>query len=148
MNVLKPHLKATIITLLDKGISQRQINRTTGVDRKTIRKYDRLDGLPASQEDFPPKSPTGQEVATGLEDESGQNPPPRPPAPENKLPKHARSACEPHREWIEQQVRLGRNATAIYQDLVERFGFNHRYNSVKRFVRGLKKRDPRQYRKN
>ena len=104
-----------------------------------------MDGLPASQEDFPPKSPTGQEVATGLEDESGQNPPPRPPAPEKKLPKHARSACEPHREWIEEQVRLGRNATAIYQDLVERFGFNHRYNSVKRFVRGLKKRDPRQY---
>jgi len=145
MNVLKPHLQATVKTLLGKGISQREINRKTGVDRKTIRKYDRLDGLPASQEDFPAKSPTGQEVATGLEDESGQNPPPRPPAPENKLPKHARSACEPHREWIEQQVRLGRNATAIYQDLVERFGFNHRYNSVKRFVRGLKKRDPRQY---
>ena len=145
MNVLKPHLKATIITLSDKGISQRPINWTTGVDHKTIRKYDRLDGLPASQENFPPKSPTGQEVATGLEEESGQNPPPRLPAPEKKLPKHARSACEPHREWIEQQVRLGRNATAIYQDLVERFGFNHRYNSVKRFVRGLKTRDPKQY---
>ena len=87
MNVLKPHLKATIRTLLDKGISQRQINRTTGVDRKTIRKYDRLDSLPSSQEDFPPKSPTTQEVATGLEAESVQNPPPRPPAPEKKLPK-------------------------------------------------------------
>ena len=34
---------------------------------------------------------------------------------------------------------------AIYQDLVERFGFTHKYNSVKRFVRGLKKKDPRQY---
>ena len=34
---------------------------------------------------------------------------------------------------------------AIYQDLVERFGFTHRYNSVKRFVRGLKKKDPKQY---
>jgi transposase/5S rRNA maturation endonuclease (ribonuclease M5) len=145
MNVLKPHLKATIRTLLDKGISQREINRTTGVDRKTIRKYDRLDDLSESQEDFPPKSPTVQEVATGLEDESVQNPPPRPPAPEKKLPKHARSTCEPHREWIEEQVRLGRNATSIYQDLVERFGFTHKYNSVKRFVRGLKKKDPRQY---
>jgi transposase/5S rRNA maturation endonuclease (ribonuclease M5) len=146
MNVLKPHLKATIRTLLGKGISHRQINRTTGVDRKTIRKYDRLDSLPSSQGDFPPKSPTTQKVATGLENESGQNPPPRPPAPGvKKLPKHARSACEPHREWIEKQVRLGRNATAIYQDLVERFGFNNKYNSVKRFVRGLKKRDPRQY---
>ncbi len=145
MNVLKPHLEATVRTLLGKGISQREINRKTGIDRKTIRKYDRSDDLSAGQEDFPPKSPTGKGVATGPEDGSGQNPPPRPPAPEKKLPKHARSACEPHREWIEEQVRLCRNATAIYQDLVERFGFTHRYNSVKRFVRGLKRKDPRQY---
>jgi transposase/5S rRNA maturation endonuclease (ribonuclease M5) len=34
---------------------------------------------------------------------------------------------------------------AIYQDLVERFGFTHRYNSVKRFVGKLKRKDPRQY---
>jgi len=27
---------------------------------------------------------------------------------------------------------------AIYQDLVERFNFEHKYNSVKRFVRKLK----------
>jgi len=47
--------------------------------------------------------------------------------------------------WIEEQLRLGRNAMAIYQDLVELFGFTHRYNSVKRFVRGLKTKDPRQY---
>ncbi len=146
MNVLKPHLKATIRTLLDKGVSQREIKRKTGIDRKTIRSYDRLDHFSADQEGFPPKFPTVKEVATGIEAGSVQNPPPpRPPAPEKELPRHARSACEPHREWIEQQVRLGRNATAIYQDLVERFGFTHRYNSVKRFVRGLKKKDPRQY---
>jgi hypothetical protein len=30
------------------------------------------------------------------------------------IPLQARSACEPHREWIEDQVRLGRNAVAIY----------------------------------
>jgi transposase len=61
------------------------------------------------------------------------------------MPKHVRSACESHREWIEDQVRGGRNAMAIYQDLVELFGFTHRYNSVKRFVRLLKKKDPEQY---
>jgi hypothetical protein len=33
------------------------------------------------------------------------------------------SACEIHREWIESQVTLGRNAVSIYQDLVEKFGF-------------------------
>ena len=62
-----------------------------------------------------------------------------------KIPKLARSACDCHREWIEAQVRLGRNGMAIYQDLVERFSFAHRYNSVKRFVRHLKKQDPQQY---
>jgi transposase len=145
MNVLKPHLQATVKTLLDKGISQREINRKTGVDRKTIRKYGRLDDLVSGQGAFASKSPSEQEVATGVKVGFGENPPPRPPGQESKPPKHARSACEPHREWIEEQVRLGRNAMAIYQDLVERFGFTHKYNSVKRFVRGLKKKDPRQY---
>jgi len=50
----------------------------------------------------------------------------------------APSACEIHREWIESQVLLGRNAMSIYQDLSEKFGFTHRYNSVKRFVAALK----------
>ena len=45
------------------------------------------------------------------------------------------SACEPHRAFIEAQLRLGRNATAIYQDLVDQHGFDGAYNSVKRFVR-------------
>jgi transposase len=145
MNVLKPHLQATVKTLLSKGISQREINRKTGVDRKTIRKYGQQDGLVADEGVLEAKSPTVQEVATGIGTGLGQNPPPRPPAREEKLPKHARSACEPHREWIEEQVRLGRNGMAIYQDLVERFGFTHKYNSVKRFVRGLRRKDPRQY---
>ena len=40
---------------------------------------------------------------------------------------------------------LGRNAQSIYQDLVEVFGFTHRYNSVKRFVRTLKAREPERF---
>ena len=125
MNVLKPHLQTTVKTLLGKGISQREINRKTGVDRKTIRKYGRLDGLVSGQGAFASKSPSEQEVATGADVEFGENPPPRPPARQSRPPKHARSACEPHREWIEEQVRLDRNGMSIYQDLVERFGFNN-----------------------
>jgi hypothetical protein len=34
---------------------------------------------------------------------------------------------------------------AIYQDLVERFAFEHKYNSVKRFCRVLRKKHPAQY---
>ena len=141
MNVLKPSLQTTIKTLLSREISQREIERKTGINRRTIRRYARLCDLSAAEEAAGSKSPTSPEVATG----SDQNTPPRPPASERKMPKHVRSACEPHREWIEEQVKRGRNAIAIYQDLVERFGFTHRYNSVKRFVRLLKKKDPEQY---
>jgi transposase len=145
MNVLKPDLQTTIKTLLGKGMTQREIQRKTGIDRKTIRRYAQSFTLVRSQESEHSKSPTQQGVATGSEEPSLQNPPLRPPVPGQNLPKHARSACEEHREWIEEQLRLGRNAMAIYQDLVELFGFTHRYNSVKRFVRGLKRGDPQQY---
>jgi transposase len=52
------------------------------------------------------------------------------------------SACEEYREWIEGQVREGRNAVAIYQDLVDTMGFKFKYSSVRRFVRSLKKKAP------
>ena len=42
MNVLKPHLKSTVFTLISQGISQREIHRLTGIDRKTIRFYANL----------------------------------------------------------------------------------------------------------
>ena len=145
MNVLKPDLQTTIKTLLSKGVGQREIERKTGIDRKTIRRYAQSYNLMASQEDEHSKSPTDEDVATGLGWPAVQNPPPWPPGKELNLPKHARSACEAHWEWIEQQLRLGRNGMAIYQDLVELFGFTHRYNSVKRFVRRLKRKDPQQY---
>ena len=162
MNALKPDKKSTIITLLNNGISQREISRKTSIDRKTVRKYANGSGLFLGNGDLDSKYPTEMEVATlrgvrpyGLEAGPdciiSQNPPPRPPgisvSKEEKraIPLHARSACEPHREWIEDQVRLGRNAVAIYQDLVERFGFTNKYNSVKRFVRGLRKEDPKQF---
>jgi transposase len=127
-------LRITIQTLLQAGKSQREIERITGVDRKTIRRY--------AQETGGANSPG---VATGFStgetaDSADQIPPPRPSAP-----KQARSACEAHREWIKEQVQLGRNAQSIYQDLVERHGFAHRYNSVKRFVRTLKTREPERF---
>lgn len=143
MNALKPSTKSTIITLLQNGISAREINRKTGVDRKTIRKYARQLGLRAED----PNSPT---LATGSEGVAAETPPPRPPgggasSDDRRIPKEARSACEPYREWIEGEVDKGRNAVSIYQDLVERYAFAHRYNSVKRFVRCVKRRDPERF---
>jgi len=124
LNVLKSHLRITVQTLLQNGTSQRQIERVTGVDRKTIRRYAGTSNSPG--------------VATGSEEGEVQTPPPRPPA-------LAVSACEAHRPWIEAQVQLGRNAVSIYQDLVEQHGFGHRYNSVKRFVHSLRAREPARF---
>jgi transposase len=43
------------------------------------------------------------------------------------------SSCEPYREVIEQGLDRGRNAMAIWQDLVTQYGFERGYQSVKRF---------------
>ena len=146
MNVLKPQQQGTVFTLLERKKSQREIHRLTGIDRKTIRKYEELYRAQAAGGSNSPG------VATGSGEAPGQIPPPRPPAPEaasdapiEAYPALARSACEPYRVWIEEQVRLQRNATAIYQDLVDRFGFSARCNSVKRFVRTLRRVDPEQF---
>jgi transposase len=48
------------------------------------------------------------------------------------------SACEPYREIIEVALARGRNAMAIWQDLVSQCGFTGAYTSVKRFVRRLR----------
>jgi transposase len=48
------------------------------------------------------------------------------------------SACEPYFDFIELSLSRGRNAKAIYQDLVDDHGFTGRYQSVKRFVRKLR----------
>jgi transposase len=68
VNVLKPHLRITIETLLRAGASQREIQRRTGVDRKTIRHYAGAANSPTP--------------ATGSEGLAQQTPPPRPPVPE------------------------------------------------------------------
>jgi len=131
-----------VAPLLKSGIGQREIERRTGVDRKTIRRYASVavpDALPAVL----PDTPNSSTPATGSDDRVEQTPPPRPPGPApNTEPRVTPSACEPHRAWIEAQVALGRNATSLYQELVDAHGFRCGYNSVKRFVATLRKREP------
>ena len=122
---MKPHLRTTVETLLSRGESQREIAKRTGVNRRTIRAI----------------AAKCSGVATGSESNADQTAPPRPPT----VPKQATSACEPFRKFIEQEAAKGRNAFAIYQDLVDLHGFTHRYNSVKRFARSLRAREPERF---
>ena len=64
MNVLKPSLQTTIKTLLSKKISKREIERKTGINRKTIRRYAAVCNPSATEEAVDSKSPTSSEVAT------------------------------------------------------------------------------------
>lgn len=149
MNVLKHFKQTTILTLIQNKISQHEIFRKTGVDRKTIRKYQGL--APPRESNSPmatgsaPLAPPGSGALRPTGSAAPGQSDPDPAVNKVTIPKHARSACEPHHEWIAGEVGKGRNAMFIYQDLVERYGFTHRYNSVKRYVRCLKKREPEQY---
>ena len=139
---MKPHLQTTIWTLLESGTSQREIERVTGIDRKTIRAYQRqfATAAPATSPGVATDSPPAPAAATP------QIPPPRPPSSAVVAAVIATvvtaSACEPHRVFIEAQLRLRRNAVAVYQDLVDQHGFTGAYNSVKRFVGKLRHREP------
>ena len=88
---MKPYLRITVETLLRQGRGQREIERLTGVDRKTIRRLERT-----VREGAEAKSP-GVATGSGSSDcgaEAGENPPPRPPA---QPPKQARSARSGYR---------------------------------------------------
>jgi transposase len=137
VNVLKPHLQTTIRTLLEAGAGQREIERVTRIDRKTIRAYQQR--FAAEAEANSPGVATDLTLAAA--EAVGRIPPPRPPT----SPPPTASACEPHRAFIEAQLRLRRNATAIYQDLVDEHGFTGAYNSVKRFAAKLRHRAPEQF---
>jgi hypothetical protein len=151
LNVLKQHLQSTIFTLLEREVSQRKIHELTGVDRKTIRRYQAIFESRRSAAN-PPGVTTGAEEPAATQIPPPQTPPPpRPSDPDVAATatatafNFARSASEPYRDWIEEQLRLKRNAQAIYQDLVDQFGFTASYQSVKRFVRALRHVDPQQF---
>jgi transposase len=129
VNVLKSNQRATIETLLERNTPQREIARITGIDRKTIRSY---------RQRWLEQRANSPGVATGSAE---QIPPPWPPA----VDPAATSLCEPHREFIEAQLRLKRNAMAIYQDLVDQHSFAGQYNSVKRFCARLRHKAPEQF---
>ena len=137
MNVLKPHLQTTIHTLLQAGATQREIARVTGISRHTIRAWCKR---------FAQQEANCPGVATSPGDvPTAQTAPPRPPALTPIAAGITVSLCEPHRAFIEEQLRLRRNAMAIYQDLVDQHGFTGAYNSVKRFVARAREHEPGQF---
>ena len=159
-NVLNEEKKQQVIALGRLGWSMRRIERTTGVRRETATAYLKAAGVPrrppggwgrhdpkpaievitdlaaaeaaveAASMPVPSKPANevttdfGVELATGkggaAEPQPGRSP--------------SASACEPYRDAIELGISRGRNAMAIWQDLVDASGFAAGYQSVRRFV--------------
>jgi transposase len=141
VNVLKPNQRATVVTLLERNTSQREIARITGIDRKTVRSYQQRWLAVQANSPGVATDPTNESASNATSASEPQTPPPWPPTP-TRL---ADSLCEPHRTFIQAQLRLRRNAMAIYQDLVDQHGFTGAYNSVKRFCAKLRVARPVQF---
>jgi len=131
-NVLDTDTQQQILALGRLGWSLRRIEQATGVRRETASAYLKAAGIPVRGRGGRPtvwsaNPATTPEVST----DSGPAPPPI-------APLRSVSACEPFREVIAAALDRGRNAMAIWQDLVDAHGFTARYASVRRLVAALR----------
>jgi hypothetical protein len=126
----------------------RRIEEYTGVRRETVSAYLKAAGIGVRgpgrsgrqgattpthdpQADAPAAKP-----ANKVNTDSGGHQPTEKPQALSAGP--SANACEAYRESIEVWLSLGRNATAIWKDLVDHYGYSGGYQTVKRFVRKLR----------
>ena len=135
MNVLSEEKKQQVIALGRLGWSLRRIQSATRIRRETAAGYLKAAGIPVRR----PGGWGRQQANPALEvstDPGAENRPPETAPSPGRSP--SASACEPYREIIDSALAKGRNAMAIFQDLVDDHGFSGKYSSVKRFVRKLR----------
>jgi transposase len=147
-NILGDDRKQQILALGRLGWPLRRIEQATGIRRETASAYLKAAGIairgprhrrppkpasPVSTDPAKPASEVSTDFGVGSANPAGL---PRWPPPTRRAPRA--SACEPYRELIELARGRGRNAMAIWQDLVDQHGFPARYASVRRFVGQLR----------
>src|SRR3989449_3516280 len=147
-NVLNESKKQQVIALGRLGWPLRRIEQETGVRRETVGAYLKAAGIavrpaggwgrraPAKPANEVITDPVDSKPANGvITDFDGGfllNPGLQ---PQNRTP--SGSTCEPYREAIELGLSRGRNAMAIWQDLVSG-GYDGGYQTVQRFVGKLR----------
>src|SRR3989441_1287453 len=149
-NVLNEEKKQQVIALGRRGGPLRRIEQATGGRRKTAAAYRKgagAAGRPEGGGGRRPENPAngvitdpaesklanGAGVTTDFIRPFSEKPPLQLPGPNPSA-----SACEPYRETIELGLSRGRNAMAIWQDMVSGYGFSGGYQTVQRFVRKLR----------
>jgi len=115
-NYLKMADRQRIVALIELGWSYRRIQRETGIHRNTVARYD------------PRRKPKPANVPAGSISKPARVP--------------TGSAAGLYQDHIEKALAQGLTAQRIWQDLREEYGFGYGYDSVKRYVRRLKKTRP------
>jgi transposase len=147
-NVLSEEKKHQVIALGRLGWTLRRIEHAVGVRRETAAGYLKAAGIaiagPGRRSASKPAIPVATDsdskpaievvgVATDFIRPFSEKQPLELPKPNLSA-----SVCEPFREIIEEGLGRGRNAVAIWQDLVTGYSFSGAYNTVKRFVGKLR----------
>ena len=144
-NVLSKEKRQQILALGRLGWSLRRIEEATGVRRETASNYLKAAGLTVRGRGRPPARPANPAIspeaptdsAPATEAGKGTAAAPVPAQRPSRAPQA--SACEPYRELIVDALGRGRNAMAIWQDLVDDHGFPANcYTSVRRFVSAVR----------
>jgi transposase len=147
-NVLNEEKQQQVLVLGRLQWSLRRIEEQTGVRRETVSAYLKAAGIAvrgrgrpgrgevSSPNREPAANSTAAKPANQVTTDPGGAPAEKPQAPPTG-PSPSVSACEPYRESIELWLSRGRNATAIWQDLVDQHSYSGGYQTVKRFVRKL-----------
>ena len=146
-NVLNEQKKQQVLALGRLGWPLRQIQKATRIRRETASQYLKAAGIAVR----PPggwgrrAAKPANEVITDPEGVTDPNPfqrdevgalPSEPATSPQRSPNA--SACTAYREAIELGLSRGRNAVAIWQNLVDEYGFASSYQSMQRFVRKLR----------
>jgi transposase len=144
-NVLDDEKQQQIRALGRLGWTLSRIQEATGIRRETIGGYLKAAGIAVRSRGRPSEAKSKPAISVEVStDSDGPKPATRVEvsidpaliARPGRAP--SASACEPFRELIAEALGRGRNAMAIWQDLVDDHGFVARYASVRRFVLALR----------
>src|SRR5579862_636672 len=144
-NVLSREKREQVIALGRLGWSLRRIEQATGVRRETAGEYLRVAGIPLRRPGGWGRHGPSKPAINPITDSGSEDSKPAinlitdseaKPASEVTSDLSVRkpgcgpsSLCEAYDELIAQELELGRNAMGIWQDLVDRHGFNGGYQS-------------------
>ena len=159
-NTLKMDKHDLIKRLFKAGWSDRKINRSTGINRRTLSKYRKTYASKQTGLESDDDRHTDGEVSLVNDSLTSQNAPligdskcppgqvahfevPTDSKAEDKRPSKSRVAV--YDKEIKEKLKAGQNARSVYQDLYVEESYRGSYDSVKRYVRDQKKKSPKLY---